>query len=234
MKVGIIQSNYIPWRGYFDFIDDVDLFIYYDDTQYTRRNWRNRNQIKTPSGLIWLTVPVVFSLSDKTNIEDARIDYRHRWIEKHINSIKCSYSKSPFYKQFSEEFFSILSQKFETISELNINVNNWIMKKLDIKAQIKKSSEFQAVGSKMKRPLEILKEVGATFYLSGPTAKAYTHTEEFKEAGIGLEYKVYEYEEYPQLYGRFEPYVSVMDLLFNCGPDSRKYLKSLKANEKVV
>jgi hypothetical protein len=168
----------------------------------------------------------------KTNIENAKIDYRHKWIEKHTNSIKWSYCKAPFYKQISEEFFDILYQKFETISELNINVNNWIMEKLGIKTQIKKSSEFKAVGSKEERPLKILKEVGATSYLSGPTAKAYTPAEKFKEANINLEYKAYEYGEYPQLYGKFESYVSVVDLLFNCGPDSRKYLKSLRANER--
>lgn len=234
MKVGIIQSNYIPWRGYFDFIDSVDLFLYLDDTQYTRRDWRNRNKIKTPNGLIWLTVPVIFSRNNSSvNIEDTEIDYQQRWIEKHIQSIKHYYSKARFYNQYSEEFFSLLSQKFNTISHLNIRVNHWILEKLNIKTEIKKSSEFHASGSRTDRLIDILEKAGAASYLSGPKAKNYLEEEKFKEAGIHLEYKVYEYSSYPQLFGEFEPNVSILDLLFNCGEDSRKYLKSLRPNERV-
>lgn len=235
MKVGIIQSNYIPWRGYFDFIDDVDLFIYLDDVQYTARDWRNRNKIKTPNGLIWLSIPVFFSRNDNDiSVEKVRIDYTQKWVDKHINSIKHAYSRSPFFKQYAEDFFDILNRRYETISVLNVEINNWIMNKLDIKTKIKMSSEFQPVGAKTDRLIDILKKAGATSYLSGPSAKNYLDVGKFKEGGIGLEYKVYEYEEYSQLYGSFEPQVSVLDLLFNCGKDSMKYLKSLRPNEKVV
>ena len=234
MKVGIIQSNYIPWRGYFDLIDDVDLFIFYDDVQYAKHSWRNRNKIKTQNGLIWLTVPVLFSLNTGTLIQSAKIDYSSNWVKKHVDSIKFSYSKAPFFKMYSEDFFDILNQKFETISELNLNINKWIIEKLDIGTKIKMSSEFNGVGSKTDRLIDILTKARATSYLSGPAAKDYLEIEKFKKAGIDLEYKVYEYYEYPQRYGKFEPNVSVLDLLFNCGEDSKDYLKSLKPNEKVI
>ena len=234
MKVGIIQSNYIPWRGYFDFIDDVDLFIFYDDVQYSKRSWRNRNRIKIPNGLIWLTVPVLINLNEGTLIQDVKINYRLNWIKKHVDSIKFSCGKAPFFKIYSKEFFDILNQKFETISELNVNINRWVIEKLDIDTKIKMSSEFNGVGSKTDRLMDILTKAGATSYLSGPAAKDYLEVEKFKKAGISLEYKVYEYDEYPQRFGKFEPNVSVLDLLFNCGEDSKDYLKSLKPNEKVI
>ena len=234
MKVGIIQSNYIPWRGYFDFIDDVDLFIFYDDVQYSKRSWRNRNRIKIPNGLIWLTVPVLINPNEGTLIQNVKINYRLDWIKKHMDSIKFSYGRAPFFKMYSEDFFDILNQKFETISELNLNINKWIIEKFDIDTKIKMSSEFNGVGSKTDRLMDILTKAGATSYLSGPAAKDYLEVEKFKKAGIGLEYKVYEYGEYPQRFGKFEPDVSVLDLLFNCGADSKDYLKSLKPNEKVI
>lgn len=234
MRVGVIQSCYIPWRGYFDFIDDVDLFIFYDDVQYTKHDWRNRNKIKTANGLIWLSVPVLCRLNDNIQIQNAKIDYKSNWVKKHIDSIRFSYCKTPYFKTFSEEFFDILNKRHETISSLNINIIKWIAQKLNIKTEMKMSTEFDPVGVKTDRLIDILKKASATSYLSGPAAKNYLDVGKFKNAGIGLEFKGYEYAEYPQLHGPFEPHVSVLDLLFNCGPDSRKYLKSLKSNEKVL
>jgi hypothetical protein len=233
LRVGIIQPNYIPWRGYFDFIDDVDVFIYLDDVQYTKHDWRNRNKIKTSNGLLWITIPVLFSLNQHILIKDAKIDYNSNWIKKHIESIRFSYCKTPFFKDYSEEFFNILCEKHDTISELNVKINNWIMQKLDIKTKIGLSSEVKPEGTKTDKIIDCLKRIGATSYLSGPKAKDYLEIEKFKEAGICLEYKVYLYMEYPQLYGKFEPNVTVLDMLFNCGRDSRKYLKSMKGNEKA-
>ena len=221
----MIQSNYIPWRGYFDFIDDVDLFIFYDDVQYTHRDWRNRNKIKSPVGMIWLSVPV---LHDSTTlIQEAKIDYHGRWVDKHIRTISLAYQKSPFYQRYAGELFDILNREIKTISALNVALCEWAMEKLQIKTKTAMSSEFGMVGTKQDRPLEILKALGATSYLSGPTARPYTDASKFKEAGIQLEYKTYEYKAYPQLYGSFEPAVSIIDLLFNCGEQSRSYLKSL-------
>lgn len=225
----MIQSNYLPWRGYFDFIDDVDVFVFFDDVKYSHRTWRNRNQIKTPSGLLWLSVPVLHDR--ETLIENARIDNGSRWAEKHARSIYLAYQKAPYFNDYAEEFFSLLTSPEETISRLNIELCKWMMKKLCIDTEIRMSSEFAAKGDKYQRPLDILREMGATAYLSGPTAKPYTDVNAFNRAGISLEFKAYEYPEYPQLHGSFVSNVSAIDLLFNCGPDARRFLKSSSTNE---
>jgi WbqC-like protein family len=225
----MIQSNYIPWRGYFDFIDDCDLFLYYDDVQYTHRTWRNRNRIKTDRGPIWLTVPVVHDQG--TLIQDARIDYGTRWLDKHIRSLTLAYGKAPHFAAYADAFFELLRGRTETISELNVRICKWIMSQLGIHTQTRMSREFGIAGDKLDRPLLLARHLAATTYLSGPTAKPYTDAEGFRAAGIALEFKRYDYPEYPQLHGAFEPNVTVLDLLFNCGPDARRYLKSLKPNE---
>jgi hypothetical protein len=232
MRVGAIQSNYIPWRGYFDFIDDCDLFIFYDDVLYTHKSWRNRNCIKTHSGLVWLSVPVIHD--QQTLIENALIDYSRRWIEKHIRSLSLNYQKSPYFYQYADGFFDILRTRPETISKLNTNICRWIMKQLDITTTVRMSSELEIKGDRFERPLKILKYLNATSYLSGPAAKAYTDTEKFRAEGIKLDYKVYDYPVYPQIHGDFEPNVTALDLLFNCGSKSRDFLKSQTPNERIV
>ena len=233
MKVGIIQSNYIPWQGYFDFIDDVDLFIFHDDLQYTKCDWRNRNKIKTPRGLLWLSVPVKYPTTSQ-RICDTPIDYPQKWQRKHIGQIKTNYCHTPFYKLYVDEFCSIINRNFETISELNISLIKWCMSKLSIDTPLIMSSEFHPVGSKTDRLIDILQKANATTYLSGPKAKDYLEPKMFAAAGIQLQYKSYQYKDYPQLWGPFEPAVSVLDLLFNCGENSREYLKSLNENEEYI
>ena len=232
MKVGMIQSNFLPWRGYFDFIDDVDLFVFYDDVKYTHRSWRNRNLIKTANGPIWLSVPVLHG--QDTLIQDAEIDYSSRWVDKHIRTLSLAYQKAQFYKTYSDELFQILTRRAETISVLNVAICKWVMEQLSITTETKMSSAFDISGDKFERPLAIVKHVGATSYLSGPTARDYTDIEFFKMAGIGLEFKAYEYPEYRQLFGPYISNVSVVDLLFNCGESSRSFLKSVRPNEVVV
>jgi len=225
MKVGIIQSNYIPWRGYFDFIDSVDLFVFHDDLQYTKNDWRNRNKIKTRTGLSWLTVPVKYNRTAQL-ISETEIDYTQKWGQKHINMLKENYQKSPYFKDISEPFFEIISKRHNYISELNIEIIKFIMQELSIKTPLKMSCELALTGAKTARVIDILKKNGATTYLSGPAAKNYLDENMFKENHISLEYKSYDYPEYPQLWGSFEGAVSVLDLLFNTGTEARKFLKS--------
>jgi len=235
LRIGIIQSNYIPWRGYFDLISDVDLFVLYDDVQFSRGNWRNRNLIKTPTKPIWLTVPVKFSSKDKRkNIEDITIDFTQKWRQRHIKSIIQNYSKSPFFKKYSDGFFDLYYSDYSTISELNRILITWIMKQLKIATPVRLSAELNLTGRNTDRLICLLKEVGATTYLSGPTGKNYIDISEFKKAGIGLEFKTYNYEEYPQNFGDYLPNVSIIDLLFNCGEDSCSYIKSTTPNEVVL
>lgn len=231
--VGMIQSNYIPWRGYFDFIDEVDVFIIYDDVQYTRKDWRNRNTINTANGPAWLTVPVTSSLTAPELIQDSLIVYSENWMRKHIGTVTSSYQKAPFFKPHAQGYFDILSAKHRTISELNVAIIRWAMEILGIKTPIGFSRDFDPQGDKTDRILDILNKMEATAYLVGPSAKNYIEVQKFKDAGIELEFKAYAYPEYPQIHGQFVGQVSVLDLIFNCGPDSRRYLKSTIANERA-
>jgi len=234
MRVGIIQSNYIPWRGYFDFIDDVNLFIFYDDVLYGQgKKWRNRNRIKTSKGLVWLTVPLKHGRADKL-INEVEIDYSQDWPISHVRLLKANYGESPYFTQYIDEFFGIISKGFQTISELNVNLCRWIMAIMGITSEIRMSHEFKAVGDKRQRPLNILRKVAAKEYVLGPSAEPYTDLDLFREHGIRLEYKSYDYQAYPQLWGEFIGEVTILDLLFNTGPEARQYLKSRTPNQVVV
>lgn len=229
MKVGIIQSNYIPWRGYFDFIDDVDLFIFHDDLQYTKNDWRNRNKIKTDRGLMWLTVPVHYRRTAQL-ICETPIDRSQGWEIKHMRLLQRWYGKTPFFPTYRDELSSILGRPFETISELNICLCRWIMGKLGIKTPLRLSSEFSPRGTKTERLVDLLRKAGATSYLSGPAARDYLDEALLRKSGFSLEYKGYLYRDYPQPWGDFAGGVTALDLLFNAGPEARSYLKSLAPN----
>jgi WbqC-like protein family len=230
--VGIVQSSYIPWRGYFDLVDDVDLLIFLDDVKYSHGSWRNRNSIKTPRGREWLSVPVMHDSA--TLIQDAEVDYRHRWIDRHIASLKQNYSRAPFFKSYSNELFDLLSSRPRTISELNVALTHAVMRSFDIRTPTRMSREFRASGKRLERVLALLAAAGASSYLSGPTAKVYIEPTQFAQRGLGLAYKSYVYEPYPQRFGPFEGQVTALDLLFNCGPQARGFLKSRAGNELVV
>ena len=224
MIAGIIQPSFIPWRGYFDFIDSVDTFVFLDDVQYTI-DWRNRNKIKTPDGLIWVTVPV-YHESRNQLISETKINYSHDWRTKQIKQFERNYRKAPFFSDYADDFFALLKTDYETIAELDIVLTKWIMNILGIKTELLKSSEMKITDTKTGRLIQILQQIKATTYISGAAAKDYIVNDMFRENNIRLEYKSYDYPEYPQLWGSFEGAVSVLDLLFNTGTEARKFLKS--------
>ncbi len=230
MKAAIVQPNYIPWRGYFDLIDDVDVFVFYDDAQYTKRDWRNRNMIKTADGTMWLTVPVK-NQERVLKINQTGIDYGTAWIENHVENIRRWYSRAPHYAQYARSFGELIERPYGSISEMDIALCRWIMEVLGIKTRICLSSELSAHGSRTEKLINILKALGATTYLSGPSARGYIDGSLFIENKICLEYKAYDYGPYPQLWGDFVGSVSVLDMIFNAGSDARKHLKSRSANE---
>lgn len=225
MKVGIIQSNFLPWRGYFDFIREVDLFIIHDDLQYTKGDWRNRNKIKTPRGAEWITVPVHYHQTSQL-IEETTIDNSKPWARGMLNRIQNSYQKAPHFERYFSHLCDLLLEPAASISDLNLRLIKWICSHLEIKTPIAFSRQFHPQGAKTERLIGILKQAKATTYLSGPAAKAYLEPELFEQAGIRLEYKVYDYPEYEQLYPPFEPAVSVIDLLFMVGKDAKAYLEN--------
>ena len=223
MKVGIIQSNFLPWRGYFDFIREVDLFILHDDLQYTKGDWRNRNKIKTPNGVQWITVPVHYQHTNQL-IEETSIDNSKPWTRSMLNKIRNSYQKAPFFELYFSELSDLLLEPAASISDLNLRLINWVCAHLEIKTPITFSQVYHPQGTKTERLIGILEQVGATTYLSGPAAQVYLEPDLFEQANIRLEYKVYDYPEYEQLYPPFEPGVSVIDLLFMVGEKATKYL----------
>jgi hypothetical protein len=229
-KVAIIQSNYIPWKGYFDIINDVDQFIFYDDVQYTKNDWRNRNRIKSKQGLHWLTIPVG-SRNDRLIYEVEIND--SSWTKKHWETLKQSYSKSPYfdrYKDFFEAFY--LGTDWSNLSELNQYLIKMISKEfLGISTEFLDSREFHPEGQKLDRLIDLLKKVGADLYISGPTAQSYIHADRFKDEGIGIIYKDYSgYPKYPQLFPPFEHAVSILDVIFNCGPKTPDFIWGWRKN----
>ena len=225
MRVGVIQSNYLPWRGYFDFIDDVDLFVVHDDLQFTKGDWRNRNRIKTPQGLRWLTVPVHYRHTAQL-ICDTEIDQSRNWQRDHTNMVAANLGTAPYV----DDVFALLQPQFEaghrTISNLNVALTRAICDYLSIRTPLVMSSDYRLTMTRTDRLIELLGAIGATTYVSGPSARAYLREERFREVGIRLEYKMYDYPSYSQLWGRFEGAVSIIDLIANCGRATRDVLKS--------
>lgn len=226
MKVVILQPSYIPWRGFFDQINTADLFVFYDDVQYDKRGWRNRNRIKTSTGPIWLSIPV-FNRGAQTEhiaINTIKIVWDRPWNKEHWNSIKMAYSKAPFFSKYAglvEEFYS---RTPEMLADFTIETTISLARTIGIDhTRFLRSSEIEGVeGVKTDRLISILKKVGATHYFSGPSAKDYIENDKFADAGIKLDYMGYDYPEYPQMYPPFDPQVSILDTLFMMGPDTLK------------
>ena len=228
-KVAILQSNYIPWKGYFDLINIVDEFILYDDMQYTRRDWRNRNKIQTPQGLKWLSIPVevkgkYFQKISETKVSDAQ------WATAHWQQIKQNYSKSKHFKDCKTIFEDLyLSNKEEYLSQINYRFVATINKFLGINTKIRWSNEFDLIDGQTEKLLGICKDCNADIYLSGAAAKDYLDETMFTENNIQVEWMDYDnYPQYQQMFQPFEHGVSILDLIFNEGENATKFMKSFK------
>lgn len=232
-KVAVLQSNYIPWKGYFDIIHDADQFVFYDDVQYTKNDWRNRNKVKTINGSQWLTIPV--NASNDLLICDVLLPSTN-WAVKHFKTLTALYSKAPFfknYKPFLEHVY--LERKWSHLSDLNQYLIKYISTNyLGISTTFMDSREIKSEGKKLDRLLSILKEVEAEIYVSGPAAKDYISDSHFKEEGIKLVYKDYNnYPQYDQFHPPFDHYVTVFDLLFHTGTDAPYYIWGWRDNENT-
>ncbi|WP_454732092.1 MULTISPECIES: WbqC family protein [Cupriavidus] len=224
--VAIVQSCYIPWKGYFDLIGSVDEFIIYDDMQYTRRDWRNRNLIKTPQGLSWLTLPVKVKGKYFQSIRETELDGQ-RWRVDHWKALQQNYRRAPHFASIAEVLEPYYtSHEYTRLSELNRALLEAICSLLGITTKLKWSWDYDLVDGKTERLVSLCEQAGATKYISGPAARDYMEPHYFSDVGIELSYFDYSgYPEYPQLWGGFEHGVSVLDLLFNCGPEARNYMK---------
>ena len=227
MNVVILQPSYIPWRGYFHQVYLADLFIFYDDVQYDKHGWRNRNQIKTAQGKQWLTIPVHSKgVTEGVSIKDVRIDWSKPWAKNHLKALTISYNKSPYFKDYLPLLESFYGRQDEFIADFTIETTIALSRELGITStRFLRSSELGGIeGQKTDRLIEILKRVGTTHYISGPSARDYIEREKFDEANISLEYIVYKYPEYPQLYPPFDQGVSILDTMFMTGPRAFDYI----------
>lgn len=226
MNVVILQPSYIPWRGYFDQVRRADLFIFYDDVQYDKHGWRNRNQIKTVQGKQWLTIPVHSKgVTEGIPIRDVRIDWSKPWAKSHLKSLTISYGKAPCFKSYLPLMESFYGRRAEFLADFTIETTVQLTRALgNTSTRFMRSSELTGIdGVKTDRLIQILKQVGAKHYISGPSARDYIEQSKFDDAGITLEYMEYKYPEYPQLYPPYDPYVSVLDLLFMLGKQAGQY-----------
>jgi hypothetical protein len=227
-RVAIVQSNYIPWKGYFDLIHSVDEFILFDDMQYTRRDWRNRNKIKTPKGTEWLTIPVDVSGKYYQKIRETQIA-NPNWAAEHWKAIAHNYGKARYFSELKEVFYQLYekaSQKL-LLSEVNYHFITAICQLLNITTQISWSWNYQLADGKTERLVSLCSQAQATHYISGPAAKSYMDLEVFLAAGIEVSF--FDYSNYPEYEQRFPPFehaVSIVDLIFNQGDNAFKFMKS--------
>ena len=228
-KVAILQSNYIPWKGYFDMIAAVDEFILYDDMQYTRRDWRNRNQIKTPQNVQWLTVPVQVKGKYEQKIRETLIDGSD-WAAAHWKTLAQNYRRAPHFDEIATWLEPLYMSNSDThISQLNRRFIEAICKYLGIHTVISNSWDYQLHDGKTERLADLCRQAGGGEYISGPSAKDYIEEDVFTEMNIKLRWFDYaNYPSYPQLWGEFTHGVTILDLLFNCGKDAHHYMRYVK------
>jgi WbqC-like protein family len=225
MNCVILQPSYLPWRGYFDLIRRADVFVFYDDVQYDKHGWRNRNRFKTAGGTKWLTIPVHSAGNVETGLPIHEVRTGGGWARKHLATIQQSYRKAPHYAEVAPLVEELLADPPELLAELTIASTQRLAAELGIdRTRFVRSSQLGITGTRVDRLLAILQHLGATHYISGPSARSYIDAAAFERAGIGLEYIVYDYPEYEQLHPPYDPQVSVLDLMFMKGRDAGQYI----------
>jgi len=242
VKAVILQSGYIPWLGYFDLIKKADAFVFLDDVQWTTRDWRNRNRVRTPEGWSWLTVPVQLRKPHYEYIvKDVEIDNSRNWQEKHLRTLKSCYKKAPYFDEAYPLFDSILSKKQKFVVDLNYELLFGICNYIGLKGTRFLFSQEMSISREIKKTgklISILEEIrGVTTYISGPSAKSYIEESKFEGKGIKVEWHNYQHPYYRQnTWGSniFIPYLSIIDLLFNHGTESLNILSCSKIIEKPV
>jgi hypothetical protein len=227
-RVAIVQSSYIPWKGYFDLIRAVDEFILLDTVQFSKGSWRNRNRIKTKDGLAWLSIPVYTSGRLLQAIEDTAVS-DSTWATRHWQHLRDAYARTPFFDRYAASFEAAYrSIRTDRLSHINRTLTELLCEALGITTRISSASDYRASDDRMQRLIDLCRQAGATEYLSGPAARDYIDERLFAEAGIDLQFADYSgYPEYEQPYPPFEHAVSVVDLLFCTGPRAIDFMKDL-------
>jgi len=225
--VAIMQPTYLPWIGYFDLIDQSDCFVFLDSVQFNKRSWQQRNRIKGPEGILWLTVSVLSKGRRDQPILDVVIDHTANFQEKHIKMITHLYSKAPFFGKYVDELSLILSRSHQFLVDLNIELIRWLCTQIGIGTQMVTSSSIDVEGKNVELLVEICKALEADRYLSAEGSRTYIEENNlFGPSGIDLAYHAYRHPEYRQLHGAFVPYLSALDLLFNEGSSSLSVIRA--------
>ncbi len=234
-RVAILQSNYIPWKGYFDLIRSCDEFILFDDMQYTRRDWRNRNRIKTPRGLCWLTIPVEVKGRYHQCIRDTRIS-DPGWARRHFQTLAHHYARTPYWQVYRDRLEALYLGCAEThLSRINHRFLAALCDWLGITTRITCSTDYTLLDGKTERLVDLCRQAAATHYRSGPAGRGYVDAAQFDQAGITLEWMDYAgYPKYPQLHPPFDHHVTVLDLILNVGPEAAAYLDRRPANQPAA
>ncbi len=222
MNLVILQPGYLPWLGFFEQMHRADLFVMFDDVQFDKHGWRNRNRIRTKEGFAWLTVPV--NSSGKPRVNEVLIENKHNWRKKHLGALTANYSGAPFFKDYFDELGEIIMQPHEKLIDLDVAIIFFLKKSLGIKTDITFSSKLSSKGSGAERVVNICRELGAKQYISGDAGRDYLNEEDFLKNGIKLTYQNYKHPEYKQVYKGFVPYMSTVDILFNKGKESLSLL----------
>ena len=224
MIISIHQPQYLPWLGYFDKISRSETFVFLDNVQFKKNEWQNRNRIKTAEGWQWLTVPVLHNFGQM--IHEVKINNTVQWGRKHLSALLTNYSKTPFFSEYVEFFKSVFASEWEFLADLNIHVIMFLIEAMGLSGkQFVKASEFELQKGNTTRLIDLCKKMGSDVYLSGRDGAEYLDLTLFEEEKIDVIFQEYEHPIYSQLYGEFEPFLSVLDLLFNCGPESLSILR---------
>ncbi|MDP2922438.1 MAG: WbqC family protein [Candidatus Omnitrophota bacterium] len=221
MTIGILQPGYLPWLGFFEQLQKSDIFVLYDDVQYDKGSWRNRNRIKTAKGIQWLTIPVSVKFLEKPLIHEVKIDDSSHWRKKHLLALRFNYSKAQFFNECMGIFEDAYKKEWDYLVDIDKHFIIKIAEYLCIDTtKIRRSSQLKLKGDKIERLISLCKLFGADTFYEGYAGKNYIDEKIFAKEGIKVIYQEYQHPVYRQLYGEFVPYLSVVDLLFNCGPKS--------------
>lgn len=224
MIISMHQPQYLPWLGFFHKIYHSDIFVFLDNVQYKKREYQNRNRIRTKEGWMWLTVPVLKNEEPYPNISSVHIDNSQDWRKRHWRAIYVNYAKEPFFNKYSSFFDDLYKKEWERLVDLNINIINYIIQALGIGRRVYLESQLNINTANTARIIDICKELKADTYLSGIGGKGYLDEKQFSANKIKLIYQDFKHPQYTQRYNPFIPFISIIDLLFNCGPESLKVL----------
>ncbi|MBC8550944.1 MAG: WbqC family protein [Candidatus Brocadiales bacterium] len=223
MLIAIHQPQYLPWLGYLDKIDKADVFVILDNVQFKKNEWQNRNRIKTAQGCQLITVPVLYRFPEK--IDEVRINNKENWSRKHLQALITNYSKSTYFDNYKSFFEDIFSRSWNRLVDINIEIIQFLISALNLKTKLVMASDLKLREEPTERLIDICKTLNGNKYLAGKDGNKYMNLELFDKEGIEVIFQDFKHPVYNQLFGDFEPYMSAVDLLFNCGENSLEILR---------